>query len=40
MKIKCSKCGHVWTTRKERVPVACSYCKTSMYFHKPLVLKE
>ena len=40
MKLKCSKCNHVWITRKERIPVLCSYCKASTYFHKPLVLKE
>ncbi|HLD48741.1 MAG TPA: hypothetical protein VJB11_00080 [archaeon] len=40
MKLRCSKCGHTWVTRKDKVPVACPYCKSSTYYKKPLVLRE
>lgn len=38
MKLKCTKCGHVWTTRKERIPPSCPHCKYSTYYHKPIPL--
>ena len=40
MKLQCTKCDHMWITRKSRIPVACPSCKYSTYYHKPIVIKK
>ncbi|MFH0832123.1 MAG: DNA-directed RNA polymerase subunit P [Candidatus Aenigmatarchaeota archaeon] len=40
MRLRCSHCGHVWDTRKETPPVLCPYCKFSLYYHKPTVIRK
>jgi predicted Zn-ribbon and HTH transcriptional regulator len=39
MKLRCSHCGHVWETRKDKIPTACPRCKYTTWYYKPVVIK-
>jgi predicted Zn-ribbon and HTH transcriptional regulator len=40
MRLRCPKCDHNWETRKESVPKQCPWCKSSTYFHKPMIVRK
>ncbi|MFQ6105455.1 MAG: hypothetical protein ACE5NL_00085 [Candidatus Hydrothermarchaeaceae archaeon] len=40
MKLKCIKCGYIWRTYKERIPLACPRCNNKTWFNPPKVLEK